>query len=721
MKCKILLAVLVLISCISCAQVKQLNYPSINKSIVSENIHGIEVVDDYRNLENASKDTLVDKWFADQTNFTGSYLDTIPTIKDLLAKMKSLANRTTSWAKTINEDDHGTLYYLKYPRDEDPYILFSRKKGDTQNEIELFNPNNYKKDSGNKYRIDYIKPSWDGKYVAIALNHSGNFGCELVILNTETKTLAEDYIINNSPRRGGGIDWLPNSSEFVYLHYPVVEKGKEGYKANSISVLHKLGQKNKRINVFGKETGIKFNPSFYPMTRLNSSKDKYILGFITSTTSNVDTYYATIESIMEGKPNWEKFYGAEEEIDLSNAVIKGDAFYFKTSKNASNFMINKLDIKNIDFSTSKNIVEENKEEVLSSFQVLDNSLYYSTMKNGVEALLYYKSLETGLTIEVKFPSKNGRIILVTPKMYGDDLYVETVGWANDLLRFHIKDGKIIKELVLTELPKFPEFKNFKVELLFVTGHDGVEIPVSMVYDSERSMKNVPLILKAYGAYGHNLKPSFNPTSLSWVAQGGILVFAHVRGGGEKGQAWHDAGKKSTKSNSWKDVISVTEHLIKEGYTNKDKIALWGVSAGGISTGMAMIERPDLYKVFLNQVPLLNPTRLTAGSYKQTSFVEFGKIDDPKESAYLIAMDPYLNLKTNVNYPATLLISGGKDDRLDAFETGKFIAKLQANKNATNPYLLYVDTDGTHKASSINSFSKIFGFAWWVINNSTYPD
>lgn len=717
MNFKLLLLSLLVICTVSCAQVKQFSYPSTNKVIVKENIHGIEVIDSYRHLENSSKDTIIEKWFTDQTIFANSFLDTIPTIKDLLGKMKDLNTRTQSWAKNLNQDDEGLLYYLKYPTYEDPYILFSRNKDDPSTEVELFHPKNYKKDSGDEYKIDYIKPSWDGKYVAIALKHSNNYECEIVVLNTETKTLTKDYILQNAPRSSGGIDWLPDSSGFIYLHYPVVEKGKEGYKANSKSVVHKLGQKNNLTEVFGKETGIEFDPSFYPMTYIGSSKDKYILGYITNTTRNVDTYYATTASVVQGNPVWEKFYGPEEQIDLSNAMFKDDSFYYMTSKHSSNFMIKKIDMKNIDFSNAQTIVEENKDEVINGFEVTKNSLYYSTVRNGVEAFLYQKTFKTELTEKVIFPNKNGRILFASMNRYGSDIYFETVGWVNDLLRFQINNGKIVKEIILTELPKFIEFENFEIQQLMVPGHDGELIPVSMVYDKNKSIKNAPLLLKAYGAYGHNLKPAFNPISLSWVAEGGILVFAHVRGGGEKGKAWHDGGRKATKSNSWKDIISVSEYLIGKEYTSPNKLALWGVSAGGISTGMALIKRPELFKVFVNQVPLLNPTRLAAGSYKQTSFVEFGDIDNPKESADLIAMDPYLNLKSNVNYPATLLLSSAKDDRLDIYETGKFIAKLQDNKTSSNPYLLFVDQNGTHSSSSNNSLSKIFGFAWWAIHSN----
>ena len=221
---------------------------------------------------------------------------------------------------------------------------------------------------------------------------------------------------------------------------------------------------------------------------------------------------------------------------------------------------------------------------------------------------------------------------------------------------------------------------------------------------------MPAIIRSYGSYGHSIEPHYDRMLLSWITLGGIYAIPHIRGGGEKGKIWHDAGKKENKSNSWKDLIAATEYLIDQGYTTKTKTILLSESAGAISQGMAAIERPDLFRVFLARVPLLNPTRLKSGSHEQTSYTEFGDIDNPEEVEALVAMDPYYNLSGEIPFPSTLILAAGNDDRIDLWESGKFIAKLQNSARSSNPYLLKVIQDWGHDSISARAYAEMFGFA-----------
>jgi len=212
--------------------------------------------------------------------------------------------------------------------------------------------------------------------------------------------------------------------------------------------------------------------------------------------------------------------------------------------------------------------------------------------------------------------------------------------------------------------------------------------------------------------------------LNFVNKGGVFCIAHVRGGGEKGDQWHKGGYKTTKSNSWKDLITCTEYLIDEKITSKNHIAIYGASAGGLLVGRAMIERPDLFKVVISEYGYLNPFRSEVIGSAGTNSKEFGSFKDSLECLALIDMDPYLNLKKNVNYPATYLTVGMNDPQVEPWMSGKFAAKLQSNSSQKNPVFLLADFETGHGESSnelkiYKDWANIFSFVLWQTGHPDY--
>jgi prolyl oligopeptidase len=218
-------------------------------------------------------------------------------------------------------------------------------------------------------------------------------------------------------------------------------------------------------------------------------------------------------------------------------------------------------------------------------------------------------------------------------------------------------------------------------------------------------------MTTYGAFGEKVSPSFSLLYLPWVAQGGTLVYPHIRGGGEKGVDWYEAGKKSTKGNSWNDIIAAAEYLIGEGLSNTDDIVLMSPSGGGVAGGMAINKAPDLFKGFICEMPILNPSRLEHGNFSNNYHLEFGSAEDASEAEHLYAMDPLLNLNLEQRLPNVLIISAGNDDRVDGFQMYKYVAALQRFKAAESAYL-YNDPDAGHSevADLYNVYGMVFGFA-----------
>jgi prolyl oligopeptidase len=210
----------------------------------------------------------------------------------------------------------------------------------------------------------------------------------------------------------------------------------------------------------------------------------------------------------------------------------------------------------------------------------------------------------------------------------------------------------------------------------------------------------------------------------WVQKGGIVVIAHVRGGGEKGEPWHEGGYKITKSNSWKDLISCAEYMIREKYTSKNKIAIWGASAGGITIGRAITERPDLFKVAIIDAGVVNATRMEFTPNGLNSAKEFGSLQNEAEFKALLEMDAYQQIRKGEKYPATLITSGINDPRVSPWMPAKFAAKLFAADKSENPLFLKIDYEGGHGsdipvAQKYDNIADTFAFAFWQLGHPDY--
>src|SRR5699024_7688697 len=224
----------------------------------------------------------------------------------------------------------------------------------------------------------------------------------------------------------------------------------------------------------------------------------------------------------------------------------------------------------------------------------------------------------GAIKEVKLPFRAGKIDLQSKSVNYNDAWVRLSGWSRNWTNYSFDtSSNQLKRIDFASLMSLPEFDNIISEQVTVTGHDGVQIPLTII--SNKSNTSISrLIIEAYGAYGDILKPFYSPKYLNWVEQGGVLAFAHVRGGGDKGPKWHKDGMKDKKINSWKDLSSCAEYLVAEGFTSPDKMALYTSSAGGITGGMAVNTRPDLFSAFISLSPRLNPVRTESSSKSSSS-------------------------------------------------------------------------------------------------------
>jgi prolyl oligopeptidase len=278
---------------------------------------------------------------------------------------------------------------------------------------------------------------------------------------------------------------------------------------------------------------------------------------------------------------------------------------------------------------------------------------------------------------------------------------------------------------LSDIAEYPEYTDLIAEEIMVESHDGVMVPLSLIYN-KGIVKNGRnrVLFYGYGAYGSSMNPFFSPNFLLWTNDGGILAIPHVRGGGELGDKWHKAGFKTTKPNTWKDLIACAEYLIDKDYTSNEYIAISGGSAGGILIGRALTERPDLFAAAIPSVGCLNPLRAEESPNGPVNVPEFGTVKDSVECMALIEMDSYLHLNDGVKYPATLITAGMNDPRVIAWQPAKFAARLQAANASDKPILFWADFEAGHgigntKSKRFESLADELSFAFWQTGHKKY--
>jgi len=723
----------VLLLFINCSEKqKVVSPPSIAPQPVLDSLHGITFSDPYRFMENQN-DSLVNKWYEDHSNRTISVFDSINGRKELLSKMMGYSDRVSNQINSTKLSEKGEYFYLKRTPEESFSKLYYRSKYSGKEEL-LFDPKQHNPNEEHEYSINYYMPSWDTQYVVISLSYSGKEISDLVILDMKTRQPLPQILNNAWPSSYLGVNWLPDNSGFIFLHFPQADPKANDFKANTHSVLYKIGDSPTQLKkIFGSESNPELNipvQGTYPIVKIKQQDDPYLIGYLAGVDNYWDAYYIPIDEISNTTINWRPLYTKKDKIVTSLGVFDENTFIYKTAINSSNFEIQSLEVildeKPI-FNKAKILLSDLKDEVIGSFRLTSNGLYVGTTKNGVEAKLYLYSNEENT--QITLPQTSGKLWLQTISNKNPDFWIYTSGWTSGIKRYQYSDEskKFEAQPMSAKKASYPEFDDFITEEILVKSYDGVEIPFSIIRHKNTPKNNKNRVfMYGYGAYGDATNPFFSPIFLTWVEQGGIFCAPHVRGGGEKGDAWHKAGMMNTKENSWKDLISCAEYLIDEGYTSSNLICINADSAGGILVGRAMTERPDLFKAVVSSVGNFNPlrgeSRLDGGG---SNFKEYGTVKDSTQFRGLLKMDPYMNIQESATYPAVYLTAGANDTRVPAWMPGKFIARLQNSTISDNPILFYVDNDGGHSTSASkkekyhDKYAKMFSFFFWQTDHPDY--
>jgi prolyl oligopeptidase len=704
---------------------------------VTETFFGKQITDPYRNLENL-KDSAVLRWMKAQSVYARGVFNSIPGRQHLIDMMKDFDQRKSSRVTNLVVTSNDVHFYLKTSAGDETGKLYTRS-GLEGNETLLFDPATYSLDTTQKYTIatfpfSGISPSPDGSLVAFEIASNGSKNSALIVMNVKQKTLYPERIDRCLLNM---VSWLDDNSSFFYNRLQSDDINNKERQLNSKVYLHKVGTdpaSDKEFFSAAKYPELGMKPEEIPMV-LNDKDSHYLFAFPITSDNRLTVFYAPASELNNSSINWKKLFKADDEVNWFNVTEKD--LYVYTSRNAPNFKILKTSLQNPDLSNAELVVPEDPAGTITSFTLTSEGLYYAVNKNGVEANLYYLPNGAKKAEKLNLPFAAGSISLSTKTKASSDgsmagfkfpeLWATISGWTSDAKRYrYIPDKHEFKLETLGETAEYPELANLTVEELMVPSFDGVKVPLSLIYEkgAKKNGKN-PVMMLGYGAYGNSINPVFSTILLTWARIGGVAAIAHVRGGGELGENWHKGGFKTTKPNTWNDLISCAEYLIDKKYTSSEKLAIVGGSAGGILIGRAMTQRPDLFAVAIPYVGVMNPIRIEEFSNGPGNEVEFGNPKDSTECMALIEMDAYLHLKNGEKYPATLVTAGINDPFVTAWQPAKFAARLQAVNTSKKPILFWTDYESGHgmigstRSKALESWADFYSFALWQMGHPEF--
>ncbi len=692
--------------------VKQLSAPP--SSPVVEEYFGIKVTDNFRSLENLDNPQ-VQTWMKEQSDEARSILQRIPGRSALIEKMHDFDSRKSSKVYNLSITDNNRYFYLKETPTDETGKLFVRDTFKGKESL-LFDSRAFFAKSGKEYVISGVSASDNGENIAISVSANGSEESIILIMDVASKKLYPERI---DRCRFATPSWVKDGRSFLYNRMQPITHAGQNPQYDSKTFLHRIGSDpSSDREIFSNATNPELHIRSADIPSVTYDRKS---GFLFAIVSNVDpritAYYTPVSMLSDKKITWKTLFTPEDEIH--DFAPTREELYLYTPKNAPKFKVVKTSLRNPDILHATTVVGEDPEAMLTSFALTNNALYYTQSLNGVEAKLFIKEHDNTQPRELILPFKAGTIGLSSKGFRFPDLWVVIAGWSNDYRRYRFDAVKnTFSKETLSSPAEYPEYRNLVVEELMIPSHDGVLVPLSIVYNKgiQKNGQN-PTFIYGYGAYGKSITPFFSPGMLLWTHKGGVLAFAHVRGGGECGDSWHTQGMKTTKPNTWKDLISCTEYLKKQGYTGPGKLAINGASAGGILVGMALTERPDLFSAVIAQVGALNPLRGEESPNGPVNVPEFGSVKNKEECKALIAMDPYLNIRDHVNYPATLVTTGLNDPRVIAWQPAKFAARLQQANTSKRPIIFFADDKAGHgmgnsKTKEFETLADVLSFGLW---------
>ena len=654
----------------------KVNYPETKTIDHTDNYFDSIVPDPYRWLED-DRSTETGEWVKSQNDVSFDYLNKIPfrgAIRERLAKLWDYEK----YSAPFKEGDY--TYFYKNDGLQNQYVLY-RQKGENTPEVFL-NPNDFSTDGTTSLAgIDF---SLDGTRAAYQISEGGSDWRKVIVLDAMSKNIMEDTLLDV---KFSGLAWK-GSEGFYYSSY---DKPKEGSALSGKTQYHKLfyhklgTPQSADVLVFGGEK----TPRRYIGAFVTEDQQYLVITAAVSTSGN-ELYIKSLKDknspIVQVVDNFEK----EHQVVHSD----GDWIFIYTTLNAPNGRLVKVKASNPAPENWTDVIGERKEPL--SISTGGGYFFASYLKDAL-SLVEQVDLNGKLVRTISLPGK-GTASGFSGKWKDPVLYFTFTSYTQPatIYSLDVKTGKssIYKESKVDFNPA-----DFESKQVFYQSKDGTKVPLIITYKKGLVLngKN-PTLLYGYGGFNISLTPGFSTSNIVWMENGGVYAVANLRGGGEYGEDWHVQGTKLKKQNVFDDFIAAAEYLIKEKYTAKEYLAISGGSNGGLLVGAAMTQRPDLFKVALPAVGVLDMLRYHQFTAGAGWAFDYGTAQDsPEMFNYLKGYSPYHNLREGVTYPATLVTTADHDDRVVPAHSFKFAARLQKAHKGDSPVLIRIETNAGHGA------------------------
>jgi prolyl oligopeptidase len=679
---------------------------------VTETFFGTSVTDNYRWMEDA-KDPEWEPFMRGQNDVTRFTLESIPGNAAMQARVSELAGDLEIVGGVQVAGPY--VFVNKRPAGADNFMLTVRE-GLTGTERVLIDPTAMTEGVVH-YSLDYWIASPDGTYVAYGLSTQGSEDSVLQVLETATGTVLPGRM---DRAQYPAISWLPDSSGFFFnrLAAGAAKKSTDYYK-NSVCWLHKIGSAAADVKVFarGQFPEVEASEIDFPNIFAQPGSDLAIGGLFAGVQNEITLYVNTLAKAISGEGGWQKICTAEDKV--TGFTVAGNDIYLVTYKDAPRYRALRVTLEAPAASGAAEIIPQG-DAVLQGLVTAKDGIYAQYLDGGVGRL---KKLTGTALADIALPF-DGAIGGLYADAGREGAFVNLQSWVVPATLYEVKADGALADTGLVAKPAI-DVSPYTSERLFATAKDGTKVPVSIVYRKDLVKDGTaPVFLQAYGSYGINSEPFFGPRYIAWMERGGIWATANVRGGGEYGREWHEQGRLAMKPNTWGDLIACAEALIAAGWSGLGKIAINGASAGGITVGRALTDRPDLFSAVLSQVGMSNALRTEFGQNGPPNIPEFGSVTTEAGFKGLYAMDATQHVKAGTAYPGVMLTTGMTDPRVDPWNAAKMAAYLQAATSSGKPVLLRVDYDAGHglgstRAQRDREWADLFAFALWQAGDPAF--
>ena len=659
----------------------ELRYPATPTVDVADVLHGETVADPYRWLEEGADPATV-AWTGRQNALTEEWLAARPARERIRRRLDELL---AIGALSVPVPSHGRYFYLRRDGRQNQPVLYVRQGMDGGDRVAV-DPNAL--DPAGTTALDWFYPSDDGRLLAYGLSENGSEQSVLHLLDVERGTDLPDLI----PRtRAADLAWLPDGSGFYYTRFPGpgdVPEGEEQY--HRAVYFHPLGADPAADPLVSRPA----RKEYWPGVSL-SPDGRWLLVSVARTFDQTDLYLgdrhaaggdATSPSLTPVAENLPASFDGE--------VVRGRLF-LRTNLDAPTYRLYEVEPERPERGRWRELVPPRPDAVLEGVRVLGDRLALSYLERA-SSRLRLAGLDGGLQREVELPTL-GSLFGLGAEWDGHELFFGFSSYTVPPSVYRIdlqRDEQTLWRRVEADIDP----ARFEVRQVSVPSRDGTAVTMFLVHARGLGRTgDTPTYLTAYGGFNISMTPAFSRSLLLWLEHGGLVAVPNIRGGGEYGEGWHQAGMLARKQNSFDDFIAAAEWLVREGYTRPERLAAAGGSNGGLLMGAVLTQRPDLFRAMVVQVPLLDMLRYHLFQIARLWIPEYGSPDEAEQFAWLRAFSPYHPVRQGTAYPAVLIATAESDTRVDPMHARKMAARLQAATASGRPVLLRLESRAGHGA------------------------